>query len=144
MANISNLRPGEYKLSVEEAKKGGIASGEARRRKKTLREKAKLLMSLSIQDQNELLKAKELGLNTEDIDIEMMNLIHMLNIIKKENFCDFSQKFFIYNHIYLLNLLIFFCLNTLLYHIPFQYIFLSLHFFTSSVSFFSLSSSSIL
>lgn len=65
---------------------GGIASGEARRQKKSLREKAKLLMSLSIQDQEELLKAQKLGLNTDDIDIEMMNLIHMLNIIKKENF----------------------------------------------------------
>ena len=86
MANVENLRPSEYKLSLEEAKRGGIASGEARRQKKSLREKAKLLMSLSIQDQKELLKAQELGLNEEDIDIEMMNLIHLLNIIKKENF----------------------------------------------------------
>lgn len=86
MANIENLRPCEYKLSREEAKRGGIASGEARRQKRSLREKAKLLMSLSIQDQEELLKAQELGLNTEEVDIEMMNLIHMLNIIKKENF----------------------------------------------------------
>lgn len=86
MANIDNLRPCEYKLSQEEAKRGGIASGEARRQKKSLREKAKLLMSLSIQDQEELLKAQKLGLNTEEVDIEMMNLIHMLNIIKKENF----------------------------------------------------------
>lgn len=86
MANIENLKV----PTSEEARKygamGGIASGEARRQKKSLREKAKLLMSLSIQDQEELLKAQELGLNEEDIDIEMMNLIHMLNIIKKENF----------------------------------------------------------
>lgn len=86
MANIDNLRV----LTSEEARKigskGGKASVEARRQKKSLREKAKLLMSLSIQDQEELLKAQELGLNEEDIDIEMMNLIHMLNIIKKENF----------------------------------------------------------
>jgi len=33
MANEQNLRPSEYKLSREEAKKGGIASGESRRRK---------------------------------------------------------------------------------------------------------------
>ena len=43
-------------------------------------------MSLSIQDQEELLKATKLGLNEEDVDIEMMNIIHMLNIVKKENF----------------------------------------------------------
>lgn len=86
MANEQNLRPGEYKLSQEEAKKGGIASGESRRRKKSLREKAKLLMSLSVQDQEELYKAKQLGLADDDIDLEMINLIHMHNIIKKENF----------------------------------------------------------
>ena len=75
-----------HKLTVKEASKGGKASVETRRRKKTLREKAKLLMSLSIQDQEDLLKAQKLGLNVEDVDIEMMNLIHMLNIVKKENF----------------------------------------------------------
>ena len=37
MANEQNLRPCEYKLSQEEAKKGGINSGEARRRKRDLR-----------------------------------------------------------------------------------------------------------
>ena len=86
MANIDNLRVLTSEEAREIGSKGGIASGEARRQKKSLREKAKLLMSLSIQDQKELLKAKELGLNEEEVDIEMMNLIHMLNIIKKENF----------------------------------------------------------
>ena len=38
MANEQNLRPSEYKLSQEEAKKGGINSGIARRQKKTMRE----------------------------------------------------------------------------------------------------------
>ena len=37
MANEQNLRPAEYKLSLEEAKRGGKASGEARRRKRDLR-----------------------------------------------------------------------------------------------------------
>lgn len=37
MANEQNLRPSEYKLSLDEAKKGGIASGEARRRKRDIR-----------------------------------------------------------------------------------------------------------
>lgn len=32
-----NLRPNEYKLTVEEQKKGGIASGEARRQKRDIR-----------------------------------------------------------------------------------------------------------
>ena len=38
MANEQNLRPSEYKLSQEEAKKGGINSGIARRKKKAFRE----------------------------------------------------------------------------------------------------------
>ena len=86
MANIENLRVPTSEEARINGRKGGIASGEVRRQKKSLRDKAKLLMSLSIQDQKELLKAQELGLNEEDVDIEMMNLIHMLNIIKKENF----------------------------------------------------------
>ena len=45
MANEQNLRPCEYKLSREEAKKGGIASGEARRARKTLKEELLLLLS---------------------------------------------------------------------------------------------------
>lgn len=82
---LKNDNPG-HDLTTEELRKGGLNSAESRRQKKSLREKAKLLMSLSIQDQEELLKAQKLGLNTEEVDIEMMNLIHMLNIIKKENF----------------------------------------------------------
>ena len=38
MVNEQNLKPCEYKFTQEEAKKGGIASGESRRRKKLLRE----------------------------------------------------------------------------------------------------------
>ena len=40
MANSDNLRPCEYKLTQEEAKAGGIASGKARRQRKLLREAA--------------------------------------------------------------------------------------------------------
>ena len=44
MANEQNLRPAEYKLSLEEAKKGGIKSGEARRARKTLKETLLLML----------------------------------------------------------------------------------------------------
>ena len=44
MANEQNLHPSEYKLSQEEAKKGGIASGEARRRKRDLRLALEMLL----------------------------------------------------------------------------------------------------
>ena len=45
MANEQNLRPSEYKLSQEEAKKGGKASVEARRKRKALKEELLLLLS---------------------------------------------------------------------------------------------------
>lgn len=44
MANEQNLRPSEYKLSQEQAKKGGINSGESRRRKKDLRLALEMLL----------------------------------------------------------------------------------------------------
>lgn len=50
MPNEQNLRPGEYHLTVDEAKKGGIASGEARRRKRDLREALELLLEREYKD----------------------------------------------------------------------------------------------
>jgi 23S rRNA A2030 N6-methylase RlmJ len=44
VANEQNLKPGEYKLSVEEAKKGGINSGIARRQKATMKETLKQML----------------------------------------------------------------------------------------------------
>lgn len=52
MANEQNLRPSEYKLSQEEAKKGGIASGEARRRKRDLRQALETLLERDYTDKN--------------------------------------------------------------------------------------------
>ncbi len=52
MANEQNLRPSEYKLSQEEAKKGGKASGEARRRKRDLRQALELLLERDYTDKN--------------------------------------------------------------------------------------------
>lgn len=45
MANEQNLKPSEYKLSQEEAKKGGINSGKARRQKKLFREMLESILS---------------------------------------------------------------------------------------------------
>lgn len=44
MANEQNLRPGEYQLTHEEQKKGGIASGEARRKKRDIRLALEMLL----------------------------------------------------------------------------------------------------
>lgn len=50
MANEKNLRPAEYKLSQEEAKKGGIKSGIARRKKRTMREIAEMVATMELKD----------------------------------------------------------------------------------------------
>lgn len=52
MANEQNLRPGEYKLTVEEQKMGGRASGEARRRKKDLRLALEMLLEKDFKDKS--------------------------------------------------------------------------------------------
>ena len=50
MANEQNLRPGEYKLSQEEPKKGGIASGKARREKKAIKDIVELVLKMPLKD----------------------------------------------------------------------------------------------
>lgn len=52
MANEQNLKPSEYQLTREEAKKGGINSGKARRKKKLLRECLEILLEKEITDKN--------------------------------------------------------------------------------------------
>lgn len=44
MANEQNLKPGEYKLTLEEQKKGGKASGKARREKATMKATLEMLL----------------------------------------------------------------------------------------------------
>lgn len=61
MANEQNLRPAEYKLTLEEQKKGGIKSGIARRRKRTLREIAEMVGQLPVTDPDMLAKLHEAG-----------------------------------------------------------------------------------
>lgn len=46
MANDGNLRPCEHVFTQEEAKRGGVASGEARREKRRIREALETLMGL--------------------------------------------------------------------------------------------------
>lgn len=74
MANEQNLRPAEYKLSVEEAKRGGIASGKARRVKKTLREIGDMLGGLEIKNKENRAILKNAGVCENDMieDVAMM------------------------------------------------------------------------
>ena len=70
MANEQNLRPSEYKLSREEAKKGGKKSGEVRRRKKLLREIAETIGAAQAPEEVKE-KMRQLGLtSTNDITLD--------------------------------------------------------------------------
>ena len=52
MANEENLRPSEYKFTQEEAKKGGVNSGKARRAKRDLRLALEMLLEKGFTDKN--------------------------------------------------------------------------------------------
>ena len=60
MANEQNLKPCEYKLSKEEAKKGGIRSGEVRKEKATMK-KTLIAMLEEIGDKENGLTYKQLA-----------------------------------------------------------------------------------
>lgn len=72
MPNERNLIPVR---STEEARErgrnGGRASGEARRRKKSLREAAELYLSLPVSDKRAWNKLAEDGVAPEDVDNQM-------------------------------------------------------------------------
>lgn len=60
-----NLRPGEYKLSQEEAKKGGIKSGQVRKQKKTVAEYLKKWADSEVIGEKNKKALQALGLSEE-------------------------------------------------------------------------------
>lgn len=72
MANEQNLTPFTSNQNREEAvrngAKGGKASGQARRAKKTMREYAELLLSLPVSNAKTKNKLSKLGIPAEDMD----------------------------------------------------------------------------
>lgn len=50
MANEQNLRPGEYKLTQEEAKKGGKRSGEVRSMNAAMRKRLEQIVKMTLKD----------------------------------------------------------------------------------------------
>lgn len=60
-----NLRPCEYKLSQEEAKKGGIRSGQVRRQKKTVAEYLRKWADSEVIEEKNINALQALGLSEE-------------------------------------------------------------------------------
>ena len=65
MPNKENLIPQAHVLTVEEASKGGKNSGEARRKKKTLRETAEIMLACELPPDVKR-KLKSNGLEADD------------------------------------------------------------------------------
>ena len=77
--NEQNLRPSEYKLSQEEAKRGGIASGKARRERKTLADTLRLVLAEKANEQGltrqELIVAKVVKRLYDEGDIRDLKIL---------------------------------------------------------------------
>lgn len=93
LANEENLKKGAPfrfrtgEQQVETARRGGIASGEARRRKKTMKETAKMLLDMEIPDAEKELKAKlkVMGISEEDFTYQSAVMVGILNQAMKGN-----------------------------------------------------------
>lgn len=74
MPNERNLIPMDQRSQSEArelGREGGRASGESRRRKKSLREAAELYLSLPVSDKRKWNKLSEEGVPPEDVDNQM-------------------------------------------------------------------------
>lgn len=78
MANEQNLRPCEYKLSQEEAKRGGIASGKVRREKKHGKELARLILAEGLKDEKAKAALRKAGHNPDGMDNETAMLLRQI------------------------------------------------------------------
>lgn len=88
MSNENNLvqYSGRSREEVEEINsKGGKKSGETRRKKRDMKAKMKMLLSLPPQNCEDFNSASEMGIEIEEIDNEMVMLIGLFNSAKSGN-----------------------------------------------------------
>ena len=92
MANEQNLRPSEYKLSQEEAKRGGINSAKARREKKTIQKILADLLDSEIKDSPQFAKlASKMGVESDKSGKDIFTLVCLLNSVKSGNLGDLER-----------------------------------------------------
>lgn len=74
MANEKNLIPQAHVLTVEEQSKGGVKSGEARRRRKTLAQIGDMIGGLAVSSEKNRAIMRQAGISDEDMirDTEAM------------------------------------------------------------------------
>ena len=89
MGNVNNLTPFTSDQSREEAKKngqkGGIASGIAKREKKTLRELAEMIGQTKVSDKAVIEKLEALGLDKENFTHDMAIMMKQYEIAEKDD-----------------------------------------------------------
>lgn len=92
MANEQNLRPRE--LTNEEAtelgRKGGIASGKARKQKKLIKDNIELLLSLPIKSKKMKEQLAELGIEESEMNNQMAMVIAMYQKVLKGDVSAFN------------------------------------------------------
>lgn len=92
MANEQNLRPSEYKLSQEEAKKGGIRSGEVRRAKKQRGDILREIVNTEITNEKMLANLRALGIFKEHPTLEdYINATATRDMTKKASMQDLQR-----------------------------------------------------
>ena len=69
--NDGNLKRPSSEEARELGRRGGVASGIARRRRKALREAADIFLALPLPDKDEVKRLRKLGLGMDDIDVQM-------------------------------------------------------------------------
>lgn len=92
MANEQNLRPSEHKFTQEEAKKGGINSGKARREKKTIQKILADLLDSEIKDSPQFAKlASKMGVESDKSVKDIFTMVCLLNSVKSGNLGDLER-----------------------------------------------------
>lgn len=92
MANEQNLRPSEYKLSQEEAKKGGINSGKVRRAKKQRGDILREIVNTEITNEKMLNNLRALGIFKEHPTLEdYINATATRDMTKKASMQDLQR-----------------------------------------------------
>lgn len=82
MANEKNLIPLNKRTKSEQreyAKMGGKKSGEVRRQRKAFREQMELLLSLPVKNEEHKAFMKQLGIDEDNMDNQMMLLMSVFN-----------------------------------------------------------------
>ena len=81
MANEQNLRPGEYKFTQEDAKKGQIASAKARKEKKTMKRTLEMLLDEKAKNGKTYRENATLGLLAGAVDGKAENYKTILAVL---------------------------------------------------------------